>query len=95
MSLSTGPYHCCHIAHRLYRVCVCVVCGARVGPIIPKYYYVSKDCVEAEKAYPGSQDRLPSNEDAEKGNIYLWGQSVYLISQLLSQLLCYYYDYCY
>jgi len=62
---------------------VYVISGARVGPIIPKYYYVSKDCVEAEKANPGSQDRLPSDEDGDKGNIYLWGQSVYLISQLL------------
>jgi len=39
--------------------------------------------VEAEKANPGSQDRLASDEDGDKGNIYLWGQSVYLISQLL------------
>jgi len=56
----------------------------RVGPIIPKYYYVNKENVEAEKANPGSQDRTASDEDAETGNIYLWGQSVYIISQLLS-----------
>jgi len=58
----------------------------RVGPIIPKYYYVSRDSVEAEKANPGSQDRLPSDEDAEKGHIFLYGQAVYIISQLLSKL---------
>jgi len=56
----------------------------RVGPIIPKYYYVRRDFVDAEKANPGSQDRVASDEDAETGNIYLWGQSVYIISQLLS-----------
>jgi len=55
-----------------------------LGPIIPKYYYVSRDGVDAEKANPGSEDRLASNEDAEQGNIFLWGQSVYIISQLLS-----------
>jgi len=70
------------IVHRLYGLCV--VSGARVGPIIPKYYYVSKESMEAEKANPGSQDRVASDEDAETGNIYLWGQSVYIISQLLS-----------
>ena len=58
--------------------------GRHLGPIIPKYYYVSRDGVDAEKANPGSEDRLASNEDAEQGNIFLWGQSVYIISQLLS-----------
>jgi len=58
----------------------------RVGPIIPKYYYVSRENVEAEKVSPGSQVKVASDEDAETGNIYLWGQSVYVISQLLSQL---------
>jgi len=56
-----------------------------VGPIIPKYYYVTRDNVDFEKGNPGSQDRLASDEDAETGNIYLWGQSVYVISQLLSE----------
>jgi len=64
-------------------VALYIVCGACLGPIIPKYYYVSRENVEAEKANPGSQDRLASDEDAEKGHIYLWGQSVYIISQLL------------
>jgi len=59
----------------------------RVGPIIPKYYYVTKENVEAEKASPGKQDRVASDEDAEMDNIYLWGQSVYIISQLLSQFI--------
>jgi len=56
-----------------------------VGPIIPKYYYVSRDSVDAERSNPGSQDRVASDEDADTGNIYLWGQSVYIISQLLSE----------
>jgi len=63
----------------------------RVGPIIPKYFYVSRESVEAEKANPGSQDRLASNEDAEQGNVFLWGQSVYIISQLLSKLFIFFF----
>jgi len=46
---------------------------------------VTRDNVDFEKGNPGSQDRLASDEDAETGNIYLWGQSVYVISQLLSE----------
>ncbi|KAK2190913.1 hypothetical protein NP493_65g06037 [Ridgeia piscesae] len=52
------------------------------GPIVPKYYYVSMDCIEAERAKPGSQKRVASSEGTD-GNIFLWGQSVYIISQLL------------
>jgi len=56
------------------------------GLVIPKYFYVSREDVEAEKVNPGSQDRMASTEDAKQGNIFLWGQSVYIISQLLSVL---------
>jgi len=55
------------------------------GPIVPKYYYVSMDCIEAERAKPGSQKRVASSEGTD-GNIFLWGQSVYIISQLLGEL---------
>lgn len=54
------------------------------GPVVPKYYYVPKDKIEEEKARPGSQQRLPSN-DGTDGNIFLWGQSILLISQLLGK----------
>ena len=56
----------------------------RPGPIVPKYYYVPEANIEAERADPGSQLWFPSNE-GEKGNLFLWGQSVYIISQLLGE----------
>lgn len=54
------------------------------GPVIPKYYYVAKEDIEAERAKPGSQERSPSGE-GEGHNFFLWGQSVYIISQLLGE----------
>jgi len=75
--VSRDVFVCCHYCTQLFLV-------HHVGPIIPKYYYVSKENVDSEKANPGSQDRVASDEDADTGNIYLWGQSVYIISQLLS-----------
>jgi hypothetical protein len=55
------------------------------GLILPKYYYVEKDSLELEKSNPGSQEKVPSNEDGDTGNIYLLGQAVYIISQLLGE----------
>ncbi|ELT96852.1 hypothetical protein CAPTEDRAFT_4204 [Capitella teleta] len=52
------------------------------GDVLPRYYYVAKEDLEAEKAHPGSQERHPSSE-GENNNFFLWGQSVYIISQLL------------
>ena len=64
------------------------------GPVLPKYYYVPRESIELEKANPGSQDRDPSGEGMGR-NLFLWGQSVYIISQLLgiatfiiSDILC-------
>lgn len=60
-----------------------------VGPLVPRYYYVPKDYLEQEKNAPGTQIRLPSNEgkikvnNESRDNVFLWGQSVYIISQLL------------
>lgn len=59
--------------------------ASRDGYILPKYYYVEKENVEREKANPGSQEKVPSDEDGDSGIIFLWGQSVYIISQLLVQ----------
>ena len=56
------------------------ICSA--GTLIPKYYYVPHDRLEAERKKPGSQRRISSSE-GEDGNIFLWGQAVYIISQLL------------
>lgn len=50
------------------------------GDLIPHYYYVPKIYLEAEKKEPRSQVRLPSDEH---GDLFLWGQSLLLIMQLL------------
>ncbi len=54
-------------------------------PVLPKFYFVEPDCTAAERAHPGSQRRL-ANNFADK-ELHLWGQSVYIISQLLGE--CY------
>ena len=51
-------------------------------PIVPMYFYVPKEMVEYEKQEPGSQLRHASPEGTAN-NIFLWGQSMYIISQLL------------
>jgi len=47
------------------------------------YFYVPKELVEEEKAEPGSQVRKSSREGSP-GCIFLWGQSMYIIAQLLT-----------
>ena len=53
-------------------------------PVIPKFYYVSKHVVEYEKMEPGSQLRQPSAEGSA-GNLFLWGQALYVIASLLAE----------
>ncbi|NXT78072.1 KPBB kinase, partial [Zapornia atra] len=55
-------------------------------PVVPKYYYVPADFVEAEKNNPGSQKRFPSNNGRD-GKFFLWGQAVYIIAKLLAEKL--------
>lgn len=50
--------------------------------VIPKYYYVPADFVEAEQNKHGSQKRFPSNSGRD-GKIFLWGQALYHIARLL------------
>lgn len=50
--------------------------------LIPRYYYVPKHSVDAERSEPGRQIRLPCKE-IQPGSLFLWGQSLYIISQLL------------
>ena len=52
-------------------------------PVISKYYYVSKDVVEYEKMESGSQLRQPA-VNGSTNNVFLWGQSLYLIASLLT-----------
>ncbi|XP_034041246.1 phosphorylase b kinase regulatory subunit beta isoform X3 [Thalassophryne amazonica] len=50
--------------------------------VIPKYYYVPADFVEAEQSKHGSQKRFPSNCGRD-GKVFLWGQALYNIAKLL------------
>ncbi|XP_030575205.1 phosphorylase b kinase regulatory subunit beta isoform X2 [Archocentrus centrarchus] len=54
--------------------------------IIPKYYYVPADFVEAEQNKHGSQKRFPSNCGRD-GKVFLWGQALYNIAKLLADEL--------
>nr|XP_033796705.1 phosphorylase b kinase regulatory subunit beta isoform X2 [Geotrypetes seraphini] len=55
-------------------------------PVVPKYYYVPADFVEAEKKNPDSQKRFPSNSGRD-GKLFLWGQALYVIAKLLVEEL--------
>lgn len=57
-----------------------------LGPILPKYYFLPEGAIAQERQTPGSQSRVASN-DADNGHMFLWGQSVYIISQLLGKPL--------
>ncbi|KAI1890186.1 hypothetical protein AGOR_G00171090 [Albula goreensis] len=50
--------------------------------VIPKYYHVPADFVEAEQRKRGSQKRFPSNSGRD-GKLFLWGQAMYSIAKLL------------
>ena len=50
--------------------------------MVPKYYYVPADFVEAEQKKHGSQKRFPSNAGGD-GMYFLWGQALLNIAQLL------------
>jgi phosphorylase kinase alpha/beta subunit len=50
------------------------------------YYYVPQNKVAEERLEPGSQTRMSGPEGSE-GSIFLWGQSLYIIAQLLTSAL--------
>ncbi len=56
----------------------------RGDPVIPKYFYVSREAVDYEKMEPGSQLREASDEGVSN-NLFLWGQSLYIIASLLAE----------
>ena len=62
---------------------VVIVCS---GQLVPKYYYVDKEHMEIERSRPGSQPRIASPEGTT-GGVFLWGQSLYIVAQLLSELI--------
>jgi phosphorylase kinase alpha/beta subunit len=49
-------------------------------PLLPELYYVSADRIEAERAQPQSQPRLP-NENVP----LIWAQSLYILGELLAE----------
>ena len=53
-------------------------------PVVPKYFYVPRESIDYEKIEPGSQLRQPSDEGAAD-NLFLWGQSLYVIASLLAE----------
>ena len=56
-----------------------------VGCLLPKYFYVPEPYVDLERAKRGQATRLPSRVGSAEGNVFLWGQSVWIIAQLLRQ----------
>ncbi|XP_076448759.1 LOW QUALITY PROTEIN: phosphorylase b kinase regulatory subunit beta-like [Babylonia areolata] len=56
------------------------------GQLVPMCYYVPWDVVELERKKPGSQDKVPSPEGST-GGIFMWGQALYFIAQLLNDEL--------
>ncbi|XP_059848902.1 phosphorylase b kinase regulatory subunit beta isoform X1 [Hypanus sabinus] len=50
--------------------------------LVPKYYYVPADFIELERESPGSQKRFPSSSGRD-GNLFLWGQALYIMAKLL------------
>lgn len=65
-----------------------LIADTNEGLILPKMFYVPADLVENERKNPGSQLRVPSHEE-DTGNLFLWGQSLLIISQLLVEKLLY------
>lgn len=50
--------------------------------IVPKYFYIPRECLDAERAELGSQPRVPSLE-GDVDNLFMMGQAFYVIAQLL------------
>ncbi|XP_044266154.1 probable phosphorylase b kinase regulatory subunit beta isoform X5 [Tribolium madens] len=49
-------------------------------PVIPQYYYVSAENIDAERAAPNTTTRTASKEDG----LFLWNQSMFILAQLLT-----------
>lgn len=56
-------------------------------PILPMHYFVPMDAIPDEKANAGSQYRYPSTEGSSASNIFIWGQSMMLMADLLTSQL--------
>ena len=65
------------------------LCYSETGdPLMPMYYAVRPEDVVEERARPGSvQARAPSPEGSTSSNVFLWGQSMLVIAELLTSNL--------
>lgn len=52
--------------------------------LLPKYYYTPFEYLDAERAEPGSTPKVPSVMGSEPNCLYLMGQAVFIITQLLT-----------
>ena len=59
----------------------------RGDPILPMYYYVPEDAIKEEKETVGTQYRFPSEEGSTVNKIFLWGQAMMIIADLLTSHL--------
>ena len=55
------------------------------GKTLPWYYYIAQEDIELERRNPGSATRLANEE------LFLWGQSLYLIAMMIGRLVCVFY----
>lgn len=53
--------------------------------IVPKFFYVTKENLEKERQKNKSTKRQSSFTNSDESPIFLWGQSLYLISNLLAE----------
>ena len=52
--------------------------------LLPEYYFTPEDYVETEKVNPGSSPKYPSKRGSDYNCLYLMGQAVFIITQLLT-----------
>ena len=52
--------------------------------LVPKYYYTPGEFVALERANPGSQIKVPSHEGSDYSCLFLMGQALLVVSQLLT-----------
>jgi len=55
-----------------------------LDPLLPQYYYVPEDSLAEERSEPYTQGRLPSKIGSSKDNVFLWGQAMLIISDIMA-----------
>lgn len=52
--------------------------------LMPKYFYVPPEYIDAERSEPGSTPKIASQEGTDYSSLFLMGQAVLIITQLLT-----------